>query len=371
MNRNIPFLDMRSPYQELKHELDNAYQQVMESGWYIMGNELDAFEREFADYCGTRHCVGVGNGLDALHLILRAYGIGDGDEVIVPSNTYIATWLAVSYAGAKPVPVEPVEHTYNLDPERVASAITPRTRAILPVHLYGLLADTDPLLMLANQYNLRLIEDAAQAQGALYKGRMSGNLGHAAGFSFYPGKNLGALGDAGAIVTNDDKLAEKVSELRNYGSKVKYYNNVKGYNSRLDEIQATFLRVKLKHLDEWNQRRQKIASAYLDLMAGLPDLILPSTLDSTEPVWHIFPVRHPKRDDLQKYLNNKGVNTLIHYPVPPHLSGAYADFGMLKGNFPIAEKIASSELSIPIGPHISLDDVEYVANTIREFVSQA
>ena len=367
MMQNIPFLDMKTPYQELKSELDDAYHRVMESGWYIMGKELDVFEQEFAAYCGAKHCIGVGNGLEALHLILRAYGIGDGDEVIVPSNTYIATWLAVSYAGAKPVPVEPVEHSYNLDPERVESAITPRTRAILPVHLYGLLADMDPLIALADKYDLKVIEDSAQAQGALYKERMSGNLGHAAGFSFYPGKNLGALGDAGAVVTNDDKLAEKVRTLRNYGSKVKYYNDIKGYNSRLDEMQAAFLRVKLKHLDEWNKRRRKIASTYLNSLAGLHDLILPSVLDSTEPIWHIFPVRHLKRDGLQKYLKDKGVDTLIHYPVPPHLSGAYAELGIPRGTFPIAEKIASSELSLPMGPHLSLDDVEYITSIIREY----
>lgn len=368
MMRNIPFLDMKTPYQELKSDLDDAYHRVMESGWYIMGKELEVFEQEFSVYCGAKHCIGVGNGLEALHLILRAYGIGEGDEVIVPSNTYIATWLAVSYAGAKPVPVEPLEFTYNLDPEKVEAAITPRTRAILPVHLYGLLADIDPLMVLANKYNLKVIEDSAQAQGALYKGRMSGNLGHASGFSFYPGKNLGAQGDAGAVVTNDDELAEKIRTLRNYGSKVKYYNEIKGYNSRLDEMQAAFLRVKLKHLDSWNARRVKIASTYLSSLAGLPDLILPSVLDSTEPIWHIFPVRHSKRDDLQKYLKNKGVDTLIHYPVPPHLSGAYVDLNLLKETFPIAEKIALSELSLPMGPHLGLDDVEYITNIIREFV---
>lgn len=364
----IPFLDLNTPYKELKQELDSAYQRVMESGWFIMGAEVEAFEHEFAAYCGAKHCVGVGNGLEALHLILRAYGIGEGDEVIVPSNTYIATWLAVSYAGAKPVPVEPLEHSYNLDPEKVEAAVTPRTRAILPVHLYGLLADIDPLMTLAEKYNLKVIEDSAQAQGARYKGRMSGNLGHISGFSFYPGKNLGALGDAGAILSNDDELVEKVRILRNYGSKVKYYNDLKGYNSRLDEMQAAFLRVKLKHLDEWNMRRMKIASAYLDTLAST-DLILPSVLDSTEPVWHIFPVRHPKRDDLQKYLKNKGVDTLIHYPVPPHLSGAYADLNMPKGTFPIAEKIASSELSLPMGPHLNLDDAEYVTMIIRDYLT--
>jgi dTDP-4-amino-4,6-dideoxygalactose transaminase len=366
--KHIPFLDMKAPYQELRDELDAAYHRVMESGWYIMGKELDAFEREFAGYCGARYCIGVGNGLEALHLILRAYGIGEGDEVIVPSNTYIATWLAVSYAGARPVPVEPIEQTYNLDPERVELAITPRTRAMLPVHLYGLLADIDPLLMLADKYNLKVIEDSAQAHGALYKGRMSGSLGHAAGFSFYPGKNLGALGDAGAVVTNDDKLAEKVRILRNYGSKVKYCNDVKGYNSRLDEMQAAFLRVKLKHLDEWNTRRRVIASVYLSSLADLHGVALPFVPDWASPIWHILPIRHPNRDDIKEYLKSKGVDTLIHYPVPPHLSGAYVDLGVPKGAFPIAETLASTELSLPIGPHLSLDDVGYIVNVIQEYI---
>jgi dTDP-4-amino-4,6-dideoxygalactose transaminase len=364
---HISFLDMKSPYQELRDELDAAYHRVMESGWYIMGKELESFEQEFAGYCGARHCIGVGNGLEALHLILRAYRIGEGDEVIVPSNTYIATWLAVSYAGAKPVPVEPVEHTYTLDPERVETAITPRTRAILPVHLYGLLADIDPLQVLADKYNLKVIEDSAQAQGALYKGRMSGDLGHAAGFSFYPGKNLGAFGDAGAIVTNDDRLVERVRSLRNYGSKIKYYNDEKGYNSRLDEMQAAFLRVKLKYLDEWNSRRRKIASAYLEALADAHDLTLPHIPKWASPIWHIFPIRHPKRDDLQLYLKSKGIDTMIHYPVPPHLSRAYSDLGLQYGTFPIAEKTSESELSLPMGPHLRLSDVEYIVDAIRSY----
>ena len=368
MNRNIPFLDMKSPYRELKQELDDAYRRVMESGWYILGEEVEAFEHEFAAYCVVRYCIGLGNGLEALHLILRAYGIGAGDEVIVPSNTYIATWLGVSYSGARPVPVEPDARTYNLDPNRVEAAITPRTRAILPVHLYGQPADMDPLMALADKYNLKVIEDAAQAQGASYKGRASGSLGHAAGFSFYPGKNLGALGDAGAVVTDDETVAEQVRMLRNYGSKIKYYNDLKGYNSRLDEMQAAFLRVKLTHLDEWNQRRTKLAACYLRDLADLPDLVLPRSLDEADPIWHIFPVLHPKRDDLQKHLKSKGVNTLIHYPVPPHLSGAYGDLNMSAGAFPIAEQIASSELSLPIGPHLSLEDAEYVVGSVREFI---
>lgn len=370
MNRKIPFLDMKSPYRELREELDAAYQRVMESGWYILGEEVEAFEHEFAEYCKVKFCIGVGNGLEALHLILRAYEIGQGAEVIVPSNTYIATWLAVSYAGATPIPVEPDPRTYNLDPKRVEAAITPRTRAILPVHLYGQTADMDPLMELASQYNLKVIEDAAQAQGARYKGRKSGSLGHAAGFSFYPGKNLGALGDAGTITTNDEVLAKQVRALRNYGSKVKYYNEIKGYNSRLDEMQAAFLRVKLNHLEEWNKRRAHVASIYLEVLAGLPDLVLPHVSEWALPIWHIFTIRYPGRDDLQQYLNTMGIGTLIHYPIPPHLSGAYADLEMQKGAFPIAETIASTVLSLPMGPHLSLDDTEYVVNTIREYITR-
>src|SRR5215207_1075120 len=371
MNQAVPFLDMKSPYRELKDELDAAYQRVMDSGWYILGEEVESFEREFAQYCDVKHCVSVGNGLEALHLIMCARGIGAGDEVIVPSNTYIATWLADSYAGATPVAVEPDPRTYNLDPNRVEAAITPRTRAILPVHLYGQTADMDPLLALAERYHLKVIEDAAQAQGACYKGRKSGSLGHAAGFSFYPGKNLGALGDAGAITTNDDVLADQVRTLRNYGSKVKYYNEVKGYNSRLDEMQAAFLRVKLQHLEEWNERRLNAASVYLEALAGLPDLVLPEVPEWAAPIWHIFTIRHPRRDDLQNYLKNAGIGTLIHYPVPPHLSGAYAELGIPAGTFPIAETIASTQLSIPMGPHLSPADTEYVISTIREYFRQA
>jgi dTDP-4-amino-4,6-dideoxygalactose transaminase len=366
---NIPFLDLNAPYQELKSELDSAYRRVMESGWFIMGAEVEAFDREFAAYCGVKHCIGVGNGLEALHLILRAYAIGEGDEVIVPANTYIATWLAVSYAGATPVPVEPGPRTYNLDPARVEAAITPKTKAIMPVHLYGQPADMDPLMQIAEKHNLKVIEDAAQAQGARYKGRISGSLAHAAGFSYYPGKNLGALGDAGAIVTNDNALAEQVRMLRNYGSKVKYVHEVKGFNTRLDEMQAAFLRAKLVHLDEWNKRRAKIAAYYLDHLADLPNLILPFAPDWAVPAWHIFMIQTPRRDELQQYLKNKGVGTLIHYPVPPHLSKAYAELGLQKGAFPITESIASSELSLPMGPHLSLDEAEYVVGMIQEFIS--
>jgi dTDP-4-amino-4,6-dideoxygalactose transaminase len=269
-----------------------------------------------------------------------------------------------------PVAVEPDPHTYNLDPTRVEAAITKKTKAILPVHLYGQPADLDPLILIAERHNLKVIEDAAQAHGARYKGRVCGNLAHAAGFSFYPGKNLGALGDAGAILTNDDTLAEQLRKLHNYGSKVKYYHDVKGFNSRLDEMQAAFLRTKLIHLDEWNKRRQKIAAYYLRNLADLPDLILPYFPDWVVPVWHIFAIKSPRRDDLQQFLKNKGVGTLIHYPVPPHLSKAYADIDLKKGTLPITEALASKELSLPMGPHLSLSEAEYVVNMIRNYFSK-
>lgn len=366
---NIPFLDLNAPYRELKSELDSAYERVMESGWFIMGAEVEAFEHEFATYCGVKHCIGVGNGLEALHLILRAYEIGEGDEVIVPANTYIATWLAVSYAGAVPVPIEPDPNTYNLDPNLLESAITPNTKAVMPVHLYGQPADMDPIIQIAEKYNLKVIEDAAQAHGAHYKERLSGSLGQAAGYSFYPGKNLGALGDAGAIVTNDNILADQVRKLCNYGSTIKYYHDLKGYNSRLDEMQAAFLRVKLVQLDKWNRHRQEIASYYLNSLANIPGLILPYYPDWVTPVWHIFVIQTQHRDDLQQFLRAKGVGTLIHYPVPPHLSKAYNELNLTKGAFPITESIASSALSLPMGPHLSLDDAEYVTSMIREYFS--
>ena len=361
----IPLLDMTSPYQELKPELDEAYQRVMDSGWYILGEEVDAFETEFATYCQVKHCIGVGNGLEALHLILCAYGIGAGDEVIVPANTYIATWLAVSYAGATPVPVEPDIRVYNLDPLRIEAAITPRTRAILPVHLYGLATDMDLILQIAQHYDLKVIEDAAQAQGTRYQGRMAGSLGDAAGFSFYPGKNLGAFGDAGAIVTNDDELAEKIKALRNYGSKVKYHNEIKGYNSRLDPLQAAFLRVKLKHLDEWNERRKLVARCYLESMDDIPGLVLPYVPEWSQPIWHQFIIRHVRRDTLQTALHHAGISTLIHYPIPPHLSVAYNEAGWTPGDFPITEEIAQTALSIPMGPHIKPGDIEEVIAAIK------
>ena len=362
----VPFLDFVRPYEELKAELDEAYFRFMQSAWYVLGREVEAFEAEFAQYCGVKHCVGVANGLEALHLILRAYGIGEGDEVIVPSNTYIATWLAVSYAGAKPVPVEPDSHTFNLDPARIEAAITPRTKAIMPVHLYGQPADMDPIMRLARERGLKVVEDNAQAQGARYQGKRTGSLGDAAGNSFYPGKNLGAFGDAGAVTTNDADLADAIRTLRNYGSKKKYYNECKGYNSRLDEMQAAFLRVKLRKLDDWNGRRCAVAKDYLAKLKGAPGLTLPATPSWAEPVWHLFVVRHPQRGALQAKLTEAGVGTLIHYPVPPHLSGAYADAGWRKGAFPLAEDYAATVLSLPIGPHLASEQAaKVVAETLH------
>ena len=364
----VPFLDFVNPYEELKAELDAAYFRFMRSAWYVLGREVEAFEREFADYCGVKHCVGVGNGLEALHLTLRAYGIGENDEVIVPSNTYIATWLAVSYAGATPVPVEPDAKTFNLDSNRIEAAITRRTKAIMPVHLYGQPADMDPIMTLARKHKLRVIEDNAQAQGARYKGRRTGSLGDAAGNSFYPGKNLGAYGEAGAVTTNDRELADKIRVLRNYGSQKKYYNEVKGYNSRLDELQAAFLRVKLKKLDEWNDRRRKVAAFYLAELGGKPDLTLPFVPEWAEPVWHLFVVRHPGRDGLQQKLTKVDVGTLIHYPVPPHLSGAYADGEWKRGAFPIAEELADTVLSLPMGPHLSKMQLDSVVGEVSDSI---
>ncbi|HVU99865.1 MAG TPA: DegT/DnrJ/EryC1/StrS family aminotransferase [Verrucomicrobiae bacterium] len=361
----MPFLDMASPYEELKQELDEAYFRFMRSGWYVLGKEVEAFENEYAAYCGSKYCVGVGNGLEALHLILRAYDIGEGDEVIVPSNTYIATWLAVSYTGARPVPVEPDAQTCNIDPAKLEAAITPRAKAILPVHLYGQPADMDAINELARKKGLKVVEDNAQAQGARYKGRRTGSLGDAAGHSFYPGKNLGALGDAGAITTDDPALADRVRALRNYGSKKKYYNDMKGYNSRLDELQAALLRVKLKKLDAWNQRRKETASYYQKSISAA-GLALPFVPDWADPVWHLYVVRHQKRDALQSRLTERGIGTLIHYPVPPHLSGAYQNEGIRQGALPICETLAGAVLSLPMGPHVTREQATIVAREASE-----
>jgi dTDP-4-amino-4,6-dideoxygalactose transaminase len=362
----VPFLELKPGYDELRGEFDAAYHRVMDSGWYLLGKELEQFETEFAAYCQADFCVGLGNGLEALHLILKAYDIGVGDEVIVPSNTFIATWLAVSYSGATPMPVEPDPETFNIAPERIEAAITSKTKAVMPVHLYGQPADMDPILSIARKYGLKVIEDNAQAQGARYKGRRTGSLGDAAATSFYPGKNLGAFGDAGAVTTNDAEVADRVRTLRNYGSKKKYHNDCQGYNSRMDELQAAFLRVKLKRLDEWNSGRRAIAARYLNELGEMTALKLPFVPKWAEPVWHIFALRHPRRDELQDSLAKVGIGTLVHYPIPPHLSGAYAKAGWKLGDFPIAEEIAKAELSLPIGPHLEPKGQEIAIQAIRQ-----
>ncbi len=361
---NVPFLDLKASYDELREDLDSAYRRVMESGWYILGNEVRSFEQAFAQYCGAKHCIGVGNGLDALHLILRAMNIGCDDEVIVPSHTFIATWLAVTYAGATPVPVEPDERTYNLDPTLIEKAITMRTRAIMPVHLYGQPADMKRISEIADKHGLKVIEDAAQSHGARYKGKRTGALGDAAGFSFYPGKNLGAFGDGGAVVTNDDNIAEKVRFLRNYGSEIKYRHNFRGVNSRLDELQAAFLMVKLKYLDEWNARRAAIASRYLEGLKG-SGLTLPHVPEWAEPVWHLFVVRSTHRDELQSRLKREGIDTMIHYPAPPGVQKAYNDLGYTKERYPIASDVSNSLLSLPMGPHLSESKVSRVVEVLK------
>jgi dTDP-4-amino-4,6-dideoxygalactose transaminase len=361
----IPFLDLSAATAELRDELQAAAARVLDSGWYIGGTECEAFEREFAAYTESAHCVGVGNGLDALILALKAMGIGPGDEVIVSSNTFIATWLAVTAVGAIVVPVEPDPLTHNLDPALVEAAITTSTRCILPTHLYGQPADLDPLLDIARRHGLRLLEDGAQAQGARYKGRRIGSHGDAVCWSFYPGKNLGALGDGGAVTTNDPVLADRIRTLGNYGSHKRYVNEVRGANSRLDPLQAAMLRVKLANLDQWNERRRATAEFYLDRLAG-SNLILPAVLQGTEPCWHLFVVRSPERDGLQARLAEAGVQTLIHYPIPPHRQQAYADLGFGEGAFPIAERLAGEVLSLPIGPHLSNDDAGRVVSAIQE-----
>lgn len=363
----IPFLDLKQTYLELKAELDIAAQRVMNSGWYIHGEELRAFESEFAEYCNVKYCIGVGNGLDALHLILRAMDIGAaGDEVIVPSNTFIATWLAVSYAGATPVPVEPDETTYNIDPARIEAAITQKTKAIMPVHLYGQPADMEPVLEIARRYKLKVIEDAAQAHGARYKGKRVGGLGNAAGFSFYPGKNLGAFGDGGVVTTNDPIIAERVRRLSNYGSLIKYSHEVKGFNSRLDEIQAAFLRVKLRHLDEWNDKRRNISDQYAKLLKDA-NIVIPTVYLDAIPVWHLYVIRHKKRDALQKHLQDNGIETLIHYPIPIHKQLAYREFECFSDNMHLTQSIADSILSLPIYPGLRMEEIETIVKAIYSY----
>jgi dTDP-4-amino-4,6-dideoxygalactose transaminase len=365
----IPFLDMKAVYAELKPELDAAYARVMESGWFVLGKEVEAFEAEYAAFCGTAHCVGLANGLEALELVLRAWNLGAGDEVIVPSNTYIATWLAVTAVGAKVVPVEPTPGGPNIDPDRIAAAITARTKAIMPVHLYGEPADMDAIMALARKHGLKVVEDVAQAQGARVRGRRTGSLGDAGAHSFFPTKNFGAFGDGGAVTTDDAKVAERLRVLRNYGSRVKYVNLERGFNSRLDEMQAAFLRAKLPRLDAWNEHRRRVAARYDDKLAGIPSLGLPRAPQWAEPVWHLYVVRvlegEGRRAGLMAALDKAGIGSLIHYPIPPHLQQAYADLGLPKGSFPLAETLAATVLSLPMGAHLKLETVDEVAAAIR------
>ncbi len=363
----VPFQDLSAAYKELKSELDDAYHRYMRSGWYVLGKEVAAFEEEYAAYCEAKHSVGVGNGLEALHLGLRAVNCGPGDEVIVASNTYIATWLAVTQVGATLVPVEPDEKTYNLNPELIEQAITPRTKVILATNLYGQPCDYDAIRTVADKHGLIFATDNAQSQGARYKEGRIGGLAHFECHSFYPSKNLGAFGEAGAVTTNDLGVADRIRVLRNYGSRVRYHNEVIGYNSRLDELQAAFLRVKLRNLDEWNDRRAHLASFYFGCLDD-SQCTLPFVPEWAEPVWHLFVIRHPARDALQKHLSSHGIQTIIHYPIPPHFSGAYQVMGFGVGSFPIAERLASEVLSLPISPHHTREQIDYVMQSLNEHV---
>lgn len=361
----VPFLDLAASYCELQDELEAAVLQSLRSGWYIGGEDVAGFEADFSAYTQSAYCVGVANGLEALHLALRAMGVGPGDEVIVPSNTFIATWLAVSECGAVPVPVEPDVQTCNMDCSRLLAAITPRTKVIIPVHLYGQPADLDAVLQIARQHNLLVLEDAAQAQGAAYKGRLIGGHSDAVAWSFYPGKNLGALGDAGAVTTQDAALADRIRVLRNYGSRQRYVNEVPGYNSRLDPVQAAALRVKLRHLDDWNNRRAHIAARYTESFQDC-GLTLPWVPVWAKPSWHLYCVRLPSRDALRDKLAAVGIDTLVHYPIPPHLQAAYSSLGYAKGAFPVAEDMADTLLSLPIGPAMTEAQVSWVIESVRQ-----
>ena len=362
----VPFVSFRPMEKELYNELKESFERVLNNSWYIDGFEDKKFEETFASYCGARYCVGVGNGLDALMLAIKALDIRDGDEVIIPANTFIATALAVTYAGAKPILVEPDINTFNINPTLIEDAITEKTKAIIPVHLYGHPCDMDPIMKIARKHNLKVIEDCAQAHGATYKGKRVGTFGDAAGFSFYPGKNLGALGDAGAVVTNNKELADKVRTLGNYGSDYKYHHIYKGNNSRLDELQAAFLSVKLAHLDRMNGERRKIADTYLQGINN-PKIILPTISSDCEHVWHIFGVRCNERDELEKYLEDKGIGTNKHYPIPIHLQKCYEDLNLSKGSLPIAEEISATEISIPLYYGITDEQVQFVIDSINEF----
>lgn len=364
---NIPFVNFAPAHDAIRDEMKQAFDQVYDSNWFVLGKQVEAFEQAYAAFNQTSSCVGISNGLDALHIALKVLGVGPGDEVIVPSNTYIATLLAVSYVGAKPVMVEPDPETYNIDANRIEAALTPATKAIMPVHLYGQACNMEAIMDIAGKHHLFVVEDNAQAQGATYSGKLTGSWGHINGTSFYPGKNLGALGDAGAVTTNDISLARKAEILRNYGSEKKYYNEVIGHNMRLDELQAAFLSVKLKHLPEWTRQRQQIAAWYGEALADAAHIVLPKVADKATHVYHLYVIRTERRDELQAYLAAEGIGTLIHYPIPAHMQKAYASLGFQKGDFPIAEEIARTCLSLPMWPGMTKDDVSIVAEAMRKF----
>lgn len=360
---NIPFLDLQASYKELSVDVDSAIRRVLNSGFYILGPEVEAFESEFANFCDADYCIGVGNGLDAIYIALKTLGVGPGDEVLVPTNTYIATWLAVSQCGATPVPIEPSVDTYNINPDLIFDAVTENTKAIIAVHLYGQPAPLDEISQIAQKLNLRVIEDAAQAHGAIYKGKKIGAHSDMVAWSFYPGKNLGAFGDGGAITTNNKDLAKKASVIRNYGSEHKYVHDIKGLNSRLDPLQAAVLRVKLSRLNEWNSRRHEIAKFYSQIFEPT-DLVIPQEPRNCNSSWHLYVLRHLNRDVIIKTLNELGVNVLIHYPIPPHLQKVYRYLGYQQGDFPVAEKLAREIFSLPIGPHLSAEDADKVAMAV-------
>lgn len=360
----VKFLDLHQINERFRAEIDARFKSVLDGGWYLLGKQNEEFEKHFAAFCGVKHAVGVANGLDALNLIIKAYGFGPGDEIIVPANTYIASILAVSQNGCTPVLVEPDLNTYNMNPELIEAKITPQTRAIMPVHLYGRAVDMQKIWELAQKYGLKVIEDAAQAHGAQYGGRRTGNLGDAAGFSFYPGKNLGCMGDGGAVTTNDDRLADKIRALRNYGSRVKYVHLYKGVNSRLDELQAAVLDVKLPYLDADNQKRREAAAFYRQHITN-PRVTLPQVSDENQHVWHIFAVRVPDRAVFQQYLANKGIETNIHYPTPPHRQPAYAEWA--ERAYPVSEQIHREVISLPISPVLTKEELQYVVDAVNSF----
>ncbi len=363
----IPFLSFKAMNADVRPALTASFEKFIDSNWYILGEQVKAFEAEYARFSNTRYCIGVGNGLDAIIIALKALDIGHGDEVIVPSNTYIATWLAVSQVGATPVPVEPRKDTCNIDPDLIETAITPKTKAILPVHLYGQCCEMEAIRDIATKHGLAIVEDNAQAQGATCNGQVTGSFGTINATSFYPGKNLGAYGDAGAITTDNEALASRAAQVRNYGSMVKYYNEEKGMNSRLDEMQAGFLSVKLQYLPSWNQDRNRIAATYHEQLKDCNGITLPVVAKGCTSVYHLYTIRTAKRDQLQKYLHEQGIGTMIHYPVPPHLQKAYVELGYKKGAFPIAEEIAATSLSLPIFPGLAQEEIVYITKAIQTY----